>query len=74
MDTDLFLVVGIVIFALAIPSLLSAWVEGRVPRAGSIMVLIGGVLVVTALTQHARGYTFAEIPDVFFSVIGRYIN
>jgi hypothetical protein len=74
MDTDLFLVIGIVIFALAIPSLLSAWVDGRVPRAGSIIVLIASVLVVTALTQNARGYSFAQIPDVFFRVIGRYIN
>ena len=74
MDTDLFLVIGIIVCALAIPSLLSAWVEGRVPRAGSIMILIGGVLVVVALNQRVRGYTFAEIPDVFFSVIGRYLN
>ena len=74
MDTDLFLVIGIVIFALAIPSLLSAWVDGRVPRAGSVMVLISGALIITALTQHARGYSFAEIPGVFFGVIGRYLN
>lgn len=74
MDTDLFLVVGIVIFALAIPSLLSAWVEGRVPRTGAIMVLIGGVLVVTALTNHIGGYTFNEMPDVFLRVIGRYLG
>ena len=74
MDTDLFLVIGIVVCALAIPSLLSAWVEGRVPRAGSVMVLIGGVLIVTALTQHSRGYSFSEMPDLFFSVIGRYLN
>ena len=74
MDTDLFLVIGIVIFVLAIPSLLSAWVEGRVPRTGSAMVFISGALVVTALTRHASGYSFAEIPGVFFSVIGRYIN
>lgn len=74
MDTDLFLVVGVVTFALAIPSLLSAWVEGRVPRAGSLMVLIGGVLVVVALTQRTGGYTFSEIPDVFVRVIGRYLN
>ena len=74
MDTDLFLVIGIVIGALAIHSLLSAWVEGRVPRAGSIMVLIGGVLIVTALTNNGRGYTFSEIPTVFLSVVGRYLN
>ncbi len=74
MDTDLFLIIGIVLCALSIPSLLSAYVEGRAPRAGSILVFIGGVLVVIALSQHARGYSFAEIPDVFFRVIGRYIN
>ena len=74
MDTDLFLVIGIVIFALATPALLSAWVEGRVPRAGSVMVLIAGVLVITALSQNAGGYSFAEIPEVFFGVIGRYLN
>jgi formate-dependent nitrite reductase membrane component NrfD len=74
MDTDLLLVIGIIACALAIPSLLAAWVDGRVPRAGSIMVLIGGVLVIVALSQRARGYTFDELPDVFFSVIGRYLN
>ena len=74
MDTDLFLVIGIVIWALAIPSLLSAWVEGRVPRAGSLMVFVGGALVITALTQHAGGYSFAEIPNLFLSVVGRYLN
>jgi formate-dependent nitrite reductase membrane component NrfD len=74
MDTDLFLVIGILAFALAIPSLLTAWVEGRVPRAGSVMVLIGGVLVVLALSRHTGGYDFAEIPDVFMRVIGRYLN
>ena len=74
MDTDLILVIGITIFALAIPSLLQAWVDGRVPRTGAIMVLISGVLVVAAILQHGRGYTFSEIPNVFFSVIGRYIH
>ena len=74
MDADLFLVAGIVLFALSIPTLLSAWVDGRVPRAGAIIVLIAGVLVATALMRHVGGYTFAEIPDVFFRVIGRYIN
>ena len=74
MDTDLFLVIGIVLCALSIPSMLSAFTESRVPRVGSILVLIGGVLVVLALTQRSVGYSFAEIPDVFYRVIGRYLN
>jgi hypothetical protein len=74
MDTDLMLVLGLVISVLAIPSLLAAFSESRAPRAGAIMVLIGGVLVVVALTQKPSGYTFAEVPEVVFSVIGRFIN
>ena len=74
MDTDLMLVLGLVISVLAIPSLLAAFSESRAPRAGAIMVLIGGVLVVVALTQKPSGYTFAEVPEVVSSVIGRLIN
>ena len=74
MDTDLMLVIGLAICTLAIPSLLSAFAESRAPRAGAIMVLIGGVLLALALTQKPSGYTFAEIPDVIFRVIGRFLN
>lgn len=68
------LVVGLVISVLAIPSLLSAFAESRLPRSGAIMVLVGGVLLAVALTQKPSGYTFAEVPDVVFKVIGRFIN
>ena len=74
MDTDLLLVVGIILAALAIPSLLAAFSESRPPRAGAIMVLIGGILIVVALSQSITGYTFGEIPDVFLRVIGRFVN
>ncbi len=72
MDTDLIIVVGIVAILLAVPAMLSSWVDGTVPRAASILVLIGGVLIVVALTQHGRAYTFAEMPDVFMRVIARF--
>lgn len=74
MDTDLMLVVGLGVCALAIPALLAAFSDSRPPRAGAIMVLIGGVLLATALTQKPSGYTFAEVPEVIFKVIGRYIK
>ena len=74
MDTDLILVIGIVLVALAIPALLAAFSESRPPRAGAIMVLIGGVMVVVALSQNPGGYTFAEVPGLFITVIGRYLN
>jgi hypothetical protein len=74
MDTDLMLVIGVVICVLTIPSLLAAFSESRPPRAASIMVLIGGILVVLALTQKPSGYTFGEIPDVFLRVLRRWIH
>jgi hypothetical protein len=73
MDTDLYLVIGMIVCVLAIPSLLSAFVEGRPPRIGGIFLLVGGVLIIVALTNHGRGYSFSEIPDVFFRVLGRYL-
>ena len=74
MDTDLIIVVGIVAILLAVPSLLSSWVDGSVPRSGAILVLIGGVLIVVALTNHGKAYTFAEMPDVFMRVIARFMK
>ncbi len=72
MDTDLIIVVGVLAIVLAVPTLLSSWVDGSVPRAGSILVLVGGVLIVVALTQHGRGYTISEMPDVFMRVFARF--
>lgn len=74
MSNDQILVIGLIIFALAIPSLIGAYSEGRAPRAGAIMVLIGGVLLSIALTQKPNGYTFSEIPHVFVSVIAGILN
>ena len=74
MDPDLFFVIGIILGLLSIPSLLTAFSESRAPRMGAIMALVAGVLVVIAMQNKAGGYTFAEMPDVFFNVIGRYIR
>ena len=74
MDTDLIIVVGTLAILLAVPTLLSSWVDGTVPRAASILILIGGVLIVVALTQHGHGYTFAELPDVFMRVFNRFVH
>jgi formate-dependent nitrite reductase membrane component NrfD len=74
LDTDLILVIGIVVIALALPSLLAAYSESRTPRFGAVLVLIGGVLIAVALTRHGPGYRFADIPNIFVQVVGRYLN
>jgi hypothetical protein len=74
MDNDLILVIGIIVGALAIPSLIGAFSESRPPRAAAILFLIGGTLIVVALTRNTAGYAFGDIPDLFVRVIGRYLN
>ena len=74
MDPDLFLVIGIVIAVLTIPSLVSAFIEGRTPRAGAVLILIAGTLIVLALNGHPGGYALREIPDAFYRVASRFTN
>lgn len=71
MDTDLVLTLGIVLLILTIPSLLSAWVESRVPRMGALMLLASASMIVTALATHPKGYRFEEIPQVMLNVVAR---
>ncbi|WP_439103399.1 hypothetical protein [Celeribacter marinus] len=72
MDTDLFLVLGTVILVLAIPTVIGALSESRPPRAAAILVMIGGGLVILAVTQHPGGYTVGDIPMALTRVLGRY--
>jgi hypothetical protein len=74
LDPDLFLVIGIVIAVLTIPSLLSAFIEGRTPRAGAVLVLISGTLIVLALKVHPGGYAFKDIPQAFYRVAAHYFK
>lgn len=74
MDTDLALIIGLIIAGLSIPAIISAISEARAPRAAAITILVGGGLIVFAVTSNPGGYQMADIPDVFFRVVGRYLN
>ncbi|MFN4129217.1 MAG: hypothetical protein ACK4GC_05305 [Paracoccaceae bacterium] len=74
MDSDLMFVIGATLLALSIPAILSAFADSRPPRAAAIILLIGGTLVAVALSQKPGGIAVAQIPDMFFRVIGRFIN
>ncbi|MGY3438813.1 MULTISPECIES: hypothetical protein [unclassified Marinovum] len=73
MDSDLALVIGVIVSVLALPSIVSAISDGRAPRAAAIAVLIGGGLVVFAVSSRAGGYTVDELPEVFYRVVSRFI-
>ncbi|TGD44583.1 hypothetical protein EEB11_03085 [Pseudotabrizicola sediminis] len=74
MDSDLMFVIGAVLVVLSVPSMFSALVDSRPPRAAAIILLIGGTLVVIALNQKPGGVALAQIPDIFFRVIARFVN
>lgn len=74
MDTDLFLTVGVVLLILSLPALLSAWVEGRAPRIGAVMVVLAAGLIVTALLTRPGGYAFNDVPGVMIGVASRWFH
>ena len=73
MDPDLALILGLIVAGFAIVGMISAISDGRPPRASALTVLIAGALVVYALMTKPGGYTFAQLPDVFFTVVARLI-
>ncbi|MFN3647356.1 MAG: hypothetical protein ACK4S2_12690 [Gemmobacter sp.] len=74
MNSDLMLVVGLVVGVLALPALLNAWTEGRAPRAGAILVMIAIGLIFAAARTKPGGYSVDEVPEVFFRVLGRLLG
>ncbi|NNE52153.1 MAG: hypothetical protein HKN30_07095 [Sulfitobacter sp.] len=73
MDPDLALVLGLIVAAFSIPSILSAFSDSRAPRASAVTILIGGGLILYAMQSSPGGYTLAEIPDVFTRVLDAYM-
>lgn len=71
-DPDLWLLIGIALAVLTVPSLVSAWSEGDPPRASAITVLIAGGMIAYALMSKPSGYSFSELPDVVTRVVDRY--
>ena len=74
MDSDLFLVIGLLVTILAVPSMIGAFSESRPPRAGAVLFLIGGTLIALALTQGTTKYSMGDIPEVVSRVIARYLR
>ena len=73
MDSDLALVLGLVVAALSIPSVLSALSDRRAPRASALTILIAGALILYAVQTHPGGYALGDVPDVFVHVVARYM-
>ncbi|MGB2202268.1 MAG: hypothetical protein ACPH5G_13125 [Pseudooceanicola atlanticus] len=73
MDSDLILVVGIVILMLSIPSALSAFADGRAPWVALLVIILGGAVVGWAWVNHPGGYTLEDVPHAIIRVVARVI-
>lgn len=74
MDVDLIFVVGLVLAAFAIPSLVSAYSDRRWPKQAALMLLIAGGAVAFAMRENPDTYSVATIDDTILLVLGRYLN
>ncbi len=72
MPYDLYMSIGIIILALAIPSAINAWSDRRAPRISALLIVVGGGLMIWAERTKPGGYTLADIPAAFITVIGHY--
>ncbi|TDE36228.1 hypothetical protein [Antarcticimicrobium sediminis] len=73
MDTDLVLILGLILVFFAIPAAMSAYSDNRPPLAPAATLLIAGGMIAYAYLAHPAGYTMRDVPEVFFTVVGRYL-
>ena len=51
MDPDLALIIGLILGVFAVPSIMSAFSEGRPPRVAAFTVIAAGVLIIWAISK-----------------------
>lgn len=74
MDTDLILVIGVVLAAFSVPAMLNAYSESRPLLIAASMVLAAASAVVFAISQSPGEFMVSEIPQAFVRVIGRFAH
>ena len=68
MDPDVMFVLGFIICVLAVPAIISAFADGRAPRAPALIVLIGGGMIGYAMIERPGNYSLETLPDTFARV------
>ncbi|OWY03438.1 hypothetical protein B6V76_10305 [Thioclava sp. IC9] len=74
MDTDLLLTIGLAIAIFAIPAAISAFSDGRPPRAAIVGIVVAGALIVIAFYARPGGYTLRMVPEAVARTLARVVN
>lgn len=69
MDSDTALVIGLLVAGFSAPSIVSAISDGRAPRTAMVTLVVGGGLILYALSQKPGGYGIEDVPKTFIKVI-----
>ncbi len=73
MVADYFLIVGVAVGIIALPSLLNALTESRKPSAALAMAAMSLSCIALANALHPVGYKFTQVPGVFARVFGQFV-
>lgn len=73
MNTDLLLVIGVVLGVFSIPSIMSAISEGRAPRVAAVTLIVSGALIVYAVRKNPGGYGLQDVPGAFVRVVASFL-
>jgi hypothetical protein len=71
MDLDYFFVGGLLLGVLSVLAILSALVEGRFPKLGALLLILGIGSVGFAIQGDVSKYSFEQIPEVVSRVAGK---
>ena len=72
MSTDLIFVLGVAIGVLSIPAVVSAFADGRTPRAPALVIVIAALMVGYAMQQRPGAYSFSTLPEVLTRVVASF--
>lgn len=74
MDTDLIVVVGILLAAFALPSALASYAEGIFPKTALTVLVLGTLITLGGAIFSPDGYSFGRIPHSFIEILARIFN
>lgn len=71
---DVALVLGVLLVAFSIPSVLSRLSDGRSPLVGILLAVLGGGLVWRVYATQEAVATLEDVPMAFIRVVGTLLN
>jgi uncharacterized membrane protein len=73
-DTDLFVVMGLIMALVAVPAIIGAKSEDRIPYISLAALIVGSALLGAGIVFSPNGYSLARLPHSFVEILARIVN